>query len=267
MVNNPRLIAAALHLSSASPSGGRGHTAPEATGGLKTTILVVDDEPDIRELLRFHLVQEGFEIVEAADGRETIEAIRKQRPALVVLDLMLPRMTGLEVCRVLRMDDETAALPVLMLTARGEEMDRVLGFEMGADDYVVKPFSPRELIARVKALLRRAQRPEVDRAHDVYEKGRLWIDFDTYEVTLAGKALRLTLREFELLKFFVLHPSRVFDRQTLLDLVWGPDVYVDPRTIDVHIRRLRAAIERDQATPEAIVTVRGVGYKFIDSAL
>jgi len=176
-------------------------------------------------------------------------------------------MTGLEVCRVLRMDDETGALPVLMLTARGEEIDRVLGFEMGADDYVVKPFSPRELTARVKALLRRAQRPEVDRAYDVYEKGRLWIDFDTYEVTLEGKSLRLTLREFELLKFFVLHPSRVFDRQTLLDLVWGPDVYVDPRTIDVHVRRLRAAIERDQANPEAIVTVRGVGYKLVDSAL
>jgi two-component system alkaline phosphatase synthesis response regulator PhoP len=238
-----------------------------APGGVKTTILVVDDEPDIRELLRFHLVQEGFTVVEADNGRDALNAVRRERPALVVLDLMLPQMSGLEVCRHLRLDDDTTTLPVLILTARGEEVDRVLGFEMGADDYVVKPFSPRELIARVKALLRRAQRPEVNRVHDVYERGRLWIDFDTYEVALEGKPLRLTLREFELLKFFVLHPNRVFDRQNLLDLVWGPDVYVDPRTIDVHIRRLRTAIERDQAVPQAIVTVRGVGYKFIDSAL
>ncbi len=236
-------------------------------GGVKTTILVVEDEDDIRELVRVHLEQEGFAVVEAADGRRALDAVRTQRPALVILDLMLPEVSGLEVCRLLRLKEDTATLPILMLTARTSEVDRVLGFEMGADDYVGKPFSPRELMARVKALLRRAHGGETDRPHEVYENGRLWMDFDTYEVSLEGRSLRLTLREFELLKFFVLHPNRVFDRQQLLNLVWGPDVYVDPRTVDVHIRRLRMAVERTEAVPEVIVTVRGVGYKFIDQKL
>jgi DNA-binding response OmpR family regulator len=227
----------------------------------------VEDEQDIRELVRVHLEQEGFAVVEAADGRVALDIARTQRPALVILDLMLPEVSGLEVCRLLRLKEETSALPILMLTARTGEVDRVLGFEMGADDYVGKPFSPRELMARVKALLRRVRGAETDRPHEIYEKGRLWMDFDTYEVALEGRALRLTLREFELLKFFTLHPNRVFDRQQLLNLVWGPDVYVDPRTVDVHIRRLRMAVERNEAAPEVIVTVRGVGYKFVDQRL
>jgi len=237
------------------------------TGGVKTVVLVVEDDADIRELVRLHLEQEGFEVVEAADGRRALDLVRTRRPALVILDLMLPEVPGLEVCRALRAAEETAAVPVLMLTARTDEIDRVLGFEMGADDYVAKPFSPRELMARVKALLRRAHDVGPERPHEVYEKGRLRMDFDTYEVTLNGRSVRLTLREFELLKFFVLHPNRVFDRHLLLNLVWGPDVYVDPRTVDVHVRRLRMAVERDEANPQMIVTVRGVGYKFADEQL
>lgn len=235
--------------------------------GVKLTILVVEDEPDIRELVRLHLEQEGFAVAEAADGRQGLDLARTERPSLIILDLMLPEIGGLEVCRLLRTREDTAVVPILILTARTEEVDRVLGFEMGADDYVVKPFSPRELMARVKALLRRANGQESERLHETYERGRLRMDFDTYEATLEGRAVRLTLREFELLKFLVLHPNRVFDRQLLLDLVWGPEVYVDPRTVDVHIRRLRMAIEPDEAHPQILVTVRGVGYKLVESAL
>jgi two-component system alkaline phosphatase synthesis response regulator PhoP len=234
---------------------------------VKPVILVVEDEPDIRELVRLHLEQEGFAVAEAENGRQALDLARTRRPSLIVLDLMLPEMSGLEVCRILRTKEETSVVPILMLTARAEEVDRVLGFEMGADDYVVKPFSPRELMARVKALLRRTHGRESDRTHESYRQGRLQMDFDTYEAALDGRPIRLTLREFELLKFLVLHPNRVFDRQLLLDLVWGPEVYVDPRTVDVHVRRLRMAIERDEARPQIIVTVRGVGYKLVDSNL
>jgi phosphate regulon transcriptional regulator PhoB len=263
MAKNPPARKANDAASAPLPPGPAAHPA----GGIKTKILVVEDEADIRELVRVHLEQEGFAVLEAEDGKRALELIRTQRPALVILDLMLPEIPGLEVCRLLRVKEDTATLPILMLTARTSEVDRVLGFEMGADDYVAKPFSPRELMARVKALLRRAHGSEVDRPHEIYEKGRLWMDFDTYEVTLDGRVLRLTLREFELLKFFAMHPNRVFDRQQLLNLVWGPDVYVDPRTVDVHIRRLRMAIERDEAAPEVIVTVRGVGYKCVEQKL
>jgi DNA-binding response OmpR family regulator len=176
-------------------------------------------------------------------------------------------MSGLEVCRRLRGDAASARLPIVMLTAKAAEVDRILGFEMGADDYVTKPFSPRELVARVRAVLRRAYGEEIERPQDVYEKGRLRMDFDTYEVALDGKPLDLSLREFELLRFFVRSPNRVFDRLQILDLVWGQDTYVEPRTVDVHVRRLRARIERDDAHPELIVTVRGVGYKFNERAL
>ena len=253
-------------MSSSPEAGARGGNA-SLSDGIKPVILVVEDEPDIRELVRLHLEREGFAVAEAADGRQALDLARTERPNLIILDLMLPEMSGLEVCRILRTREDTHVVPVLMLTARAEEVDRVLGFEMGADDYVVKPFSPRELMARVKALLRRAHGKESDRGHESYEQGRLRMDFDTYEATLDARPIRLTLREFELLKFLVLHPNRVFDRQLLLDLVWGPEVYVDPRTVDVHVRRLRMAIERDEARPQIIVTVRGVGYKLVDSAL
>jgi phosphate regulon transcriptional regulator PhoB len=237
------------------------------TSGEKPRVLVVEDERDIAELVRYHLDQDGFTATVVDDGEHALEAIRQRRPALVILDLMLPGMSGLDVCRQLRNDQATARLPVVMLTARAAEVDRVLGLEMGADDYVAKPFSPRELMARVRAVLRRAYGPELQRPHDVYEKGRLRIDFDRYEVLLDGRKIELSLREFELLRFFVRSPNRVYDRLQILDLVWGQDTYVEPRTVDVHVRRLRARIERDDANPELIVTVRGVGYKFNDRAL
>jgi len=225
-------------------------------------ILVVEDEADIRKLVRYNLEQEGFALLEAADGEQALALLHKQRPHLVILDLMLPGMNGLEVCRVLRADERLAKLPVLMLTARATEVDKVLGLEIGADDYVTKPFSPRELVARVKALLRRAYGPEIERPHEVWERGRLRIDLDGFEVTLDGKPLRLSLREFELLRFFVQNPERAFSRGDILDLVWGADTHVEPRTVDVHVRRLRLQIERDDANPELILTVRGFGYKF-----
>jgi phosphate regulon transcriptional regulator PhoB len=230
-------------------------------------ILVVEDERDIADLVRFNLEQEGFTVRVAHDGEQALALMRREPPALVILDLMLPGIPGLEVCRRLRSDPTTARLPVVVLTARAAEADRVIGLEMGADDYITKPFSPRELVARVRAVLRRAYGPEVGRARDVYEKGRLKIDFDTYEVFLDGRQVELSLREFELLRFFVRSPNRVYDRLQILDLVWGQDTHVEPRTVDVHVRRLRKRIERDDANPELILTVRGVGYKFNDRAL
>lgn len=233
----------------------------------KRKILVIEDEKDIRELVRYNLEAEGFAVVEASDGEIGLALSARERPALVLLDLMLPGLSGLEVCRKLREREDVSRIPILMLTARAAEVDKVLGLEMGADDYVTKPFSPRELIARVKAVLRRTYGATPDKPHEVYEKGRLRIDFDTYEVFLAGQPLGLGLREFELLKFFLQYPQRVFSRGQILDLVWGQDVYIEPRTVDVHIRRLRQRLERDDANPTFILTVRGVGYKCNPDAL
>jgi phosphate regulon transcriptional regulator PhoB len=235
--------------------------------GEKKIVLVVEDEQDISDLVRFHLEQEGFAVIVTPDGEKALEVARRQRPALVILDLMLPGTPGLDVCRFLRTDERTAEVPIVMLTARAGEADRVVGLEMGADDYITKPFSPRELVARVKAVLRRAYGVDIERPHEVYERGRLKVDFDTYEVFVDGERVSLSLREFELLRFFVRSPNRVFDRLQILDLVWGQETYVEPRTVDVHIRRLRLRIERDPAEPELIVTVRGVGYKFDERAL
>jgi len=233
----------------------------------KKKVLVVEDEKDIRDLVRYNLEQEGFLVLEADEGELALALVQRERPALVILDIMLPGVSGLDICRTIRHDEETARVPILMLTAKAAEVDKVVGLEMGADDYVTKPFSPRELVARVKAVLRRALGPELERPHEVYERGRLRIDFDTYEVFLDGREVELSLREFELLAFFARHPNRVFERAQLLDLVWGRDTYVEPRTVDVHVRRLRMRVERDDARPELIVTVRGVGYKFSDAAL
>ena len=214
-----------------------------------------------------NLEAEGFAVLEADNGELGLALVKRERPAVVVLDLMLPGLGGLEVCRRIRADDESARLPVVILTARSAEADKVVGLEIGADDYVTKPFSPRELTARVKALLRRAYDQQPEAPHEVYQRGPLRIDFDTYEVYLDGRRIELSLREFELLKFFVRHPNRVYERAQLLDLVWGPDTYVEPRTVDVHIRRLRRRIERDDSMPELIVTVRGVGYMFDERRL
>ncbi len=235
--------------------------------GTRYRVLVVEDDADIRELIRYNLAEEGFTVDEAGDGPQALDRIQRRMPDLVVLDLMLPGMPGLDICRRIRSAPATAQLPILIVTAKGTEVDRVLGLEMGADDYVVKPFSPRELVARVKALLRRAHALSEPAPAGVFEKGRLKIDFGTFEVFVDGERKELALREFELLKFLVQHPMRVYTREQLLDMVWGRDTFVEPRTVDVHVRRLRQRIERDDANPELILTVRSVGYRFNPDAL
>jgi two-component system, OmpR family, alkaline phosphatase synthesis response regulator PhoP len=242
------------------------HAEP-ARERVRQKILVVEDESDIRELLRYNLSQEGFAVEEAADGAEAFDRIARRSPDLVLLDLMLPRMPGLELCRRLRAQPDTAQLPIIVLTAKGSEVDRILGLEIGADDYIVKPFSPREVVARVKALLRRVSGATEQLVPALFERGRLKMDFSTYEVFVDGHKKELALREFELLRFFVQHPLRVYTREQLLDLVWGRDTFVEPRTIDVHVRRLRQQIERDDSNPELILTVRSVGYRFNPDAL
>ncbi len=235
--------------------------------GAAQRVLVVEDEDDIRTLVRYNLEQEGFKVDEAGDGAQAYEMVRRRAPDAMVLDLMLPGMPGLELCQKLRAEPATRTLPILMLTAKSSEVDRILGLEMGADDYVVKPFSPRELVARVRAVLRRSQAHGATASGPVYERGRLRIDMGTYEVLVDGRPRQLCLREFELLRFFVEHPMRVYSREQLLDLVWGRDVFVEPRTVDVHVRRLRRQIERDDSKPELILTVRSVGYRFNPEAL
>ena len=230
-------------------------------------ILIVEDEKRIADFLSRGLQGAGYAVDTAPTGSQALECIHSTDYDLVILDLMLPEGDGLEICRILRGERQTAALPIVMLTAKAGEVDRVLGLEFGADDYVTKPFSPRELVARVRAVLRRSESAEPERPTALYDRGRLRINFDSHEAWLDGRALELSLREFELLKFFVRNPNRVYDRLTILDLVWGNDTYVEPRTVDVHVRRLRLLVERDPANPELIHTVRGVGYKFNDHAL
>ncbi|MGZ8489840.1 MAG: response regulator [Candidatus Binatia bacterium] len=236
-------------------------------GNAAYKILVVEDEPDIRKLVHYNLVQDHYKVIEAESGDQALKLIQRDKPSLVILDLMMPGMSGLEVCRVLRGQDETAKLPILMLTAKAAEADRVLGLELGADDYLAKPFSPRELVARVRAILRRANGAGQTETLPAYQKGDLKIDFATYEVSVRSKPIKLTLKEFELLKFLVQNPSRVLNRDQLLDRVWGGETFVTPRTVDVHIRRLRKAIEKDDSNPKWILTLRGVGYKFDEKAL
>ena len=230
-------------------------------------ILVVEDEADIRKLVHYNLAQDHYKVVEAESGDQALKMIKRDKPNLVILDLMMPGMSGLEVCRTLRGQDETATLPILMLTAKAGEADRVLGLELGADDYLAKPFSPRELVARVRAILRRANGAAHTETSPAYHKGDLKIDFATYEVSVRNKTIKLTLKEFELLRFLVQNPNRVLNRDQLLDRVWGGETFVTPRTVDVHIRRLRKAIEKDDSQPKWILTLRGVGYKFDEKAL
>nr|WP_308791832.1 response regulator transcription factor [Thermanaeromonas sp. C210] len=221
-------------------------------------ILVVDDEPAILELVTYNLEQAGFTTITAADGETALKLVETEKPDLVILDVMLPRIDGFDVCRILR---ARTAVPILMLTARREEVDRVLGLELGADDYLTKPFSPRELVARVRAILRRvAERTRQPGGRVVV--GDLVINPDSHEVKVRGKPVDLTLKEYQLLKFLAENPGRVFTREALLDRLWEGDYYGDTRTIDVHIRHLREKIEEDPGNPRYILTVRGVGYKF-----
>ena len=223
-------------------------------------ILVVDDEADIVELVSYNLKKEGFAVDSALNGETALGKIRKGKYDLVVLDLMLPGIQGMELCRILRNDPKTEALPIIMLTAKGEEVDKILGLEMGADDYIAKPFSPRELVARVKAVLRRSM--EKPPAEKILKVGELVIDRERYTVSIKGKPIKLSATEFKLLLFLVERRGKVFNRQQLLDAVWSDEAFVEPRTVDVHIRRLRAQIEEDPANPRYIKTMRGIGYFF-----
>jgi two-component system phosphate regulon response regulator PhoB len=222
-------------------------------------ILVVDDEPDLLELVRFNLAQLGFEVGTAATGLEGLERIRRERPDLVVLDVMLPDLPGTEVCRRIRSDPELVGVPVLMLTARTEEIDRVVGLELGADDYVTKPFSPRELALRVQAILRRV-RGASDRPSTL-RRGPLELDPDRHRCRVEEEDVKLTAKEFELLRVLMERPGRVLTRDRLLDQVWGSDITVTTRTIDTHLKRLR---EKLGAAGSLVETVRGVGYRFAD---
>ncbi len=226
-------------------------------------ILIADDEKDIVELIAFNLEKEGFPVLKAYDGETALEIARSGRPDLLLLDLMLPGIPGLDLCRILRKDPRTASLPIIMVTAKGEEMDRVLGLEMGADDYVTKPFSVRELTARVRAVLRRKAEQEKP-AEEIIEGGPLRINLSTCEVSVGGRRVELSAKELRLLAFFARRPGRVYTREQILDQVWGDEVYVEPRTVDVHIKRLRARIEENPETPRLIQTVRGIGYRLAD---
>ena len=223
-------------------------------------ILVVDDEPDIVDLVSYNLRKEGFTVTAASDAEEALKKIRAEDVSLVLLDLMLPGMQGMELCRVLKKDPKTDNLPIIMLTAKVEEVDRVIGLESGADDYITKPFSPRELVARVKAVLRRSA-PKAPEG-DIIRIGELVINKETYAVTKKDVLLDLSATEFRLLLYLIERRGKIFDREHLLKAVWKYESYVEPRTIDVHIRRLRTQIEDDPSNPRYIKTRRGIGYYF-----
>src|SRR5919199_510964 len=227
-----------------------------------STILLVDDEDSIQKLLTYPLEREGFRVVPARDGEEALARFSEQHVDLVVLDVMLPRVDGLEVCRRLRAQ---STVPIIMLTARDDELDKVLGLELGADDYITKPFSIREFRSRVRALLRRAATPpQAPPGQEVISADGLVIDVPKRTVEVRGEPVSLTYVEFELLRTLASHPGRVYTRQMLLESLWGGSDYREPRTIDVHVRHLREKLERDPREPEFIFTVRGVGYRFRD---
>ena len=227
-------------------------------------VLVVDDEKDIVDLITYNLEKEGFVVIKSYDGESALELVKAKRPDLVILDLMLPGIRGLEVCKLIRKSPETEALPIIVLTAKGDQADKVLGLEMGADDYVTKPFNVRELIARIRAVLRRAEVLPDSEAREYFEYKKLQVDYSSYEVTLDGWNVVLGPKELKLLQFLTRHPGRVYTRDQLLDYVWGDETFVEPRTVDVHISNLRAAIEENKKKPQYILTVRGIGYKFAD---
>src|SRR6476660_3376128 len=227
---------------------------------LMKRVLMIAGDTDIVALVRYNLGNEGFQVNAACDGSSGLNSLKKTPPDLLLLDLMLPKLSGLDICREVRKDDSLNRLPILMLTARGEEADRVVGLEMGADDYVTKPFSPREVIARVKALLRRAEPPPD--APRTIEIGKLAIDPASYRVSHSGKPVPLSTLEFRLLYYLASRPNRVFTRDQLLDAVWGTDRFVTPRSVDVYVRRLRERIESDPENPMHLKTVRGAGYLF-----
>jgi phosphate regulon transcriptional regulator PhoB len=223
-------------------------------------VLIIEDDRDIVELVRYNLEKEGFQVAATGDGMTGLAQLQKSPPDLLLLDLMLPKLSGLEICKAVRRNESLNRLPILILSARGEEADRVIGLELGADDYVTKPFSPRELMARVKALLRRVQ--PADGQEKPIEAGPLRIDPSSYSVTREGQPLSLSTLEFRLLFYMASRPNRVFSRDHLLDAVWGTGRFVTPRSVDVYIRRLREKIESDPESPAHLKTIRGAGYLF-----
>lgn len=227
-------------------------------------ILIVDDEQDIVELLSYNLEKEGFSTVKTYDGVSAFNVIATKKPDLMILDLMLPGMNGLDVCKKVRANPATADLPIIMLTAKGEELDKIIGLEIGADDYMTKPFSVKELIARVRTILRRTQdRPETKLPEAFHYKG-LAINYASCAVKVDGRQVALSPTELKLLFFLSHNPGRVYSRNQLLDHVWGDDTFITDRAVDVHIRRLRSQIEKDVENPRYILTIRGFGYKFAD---
>jgi len=226
----------------------------------KNKILVVDDEETIREVVSRYLVREGFQVSEAADGFEALDSIKENPPDLIVLDLMLPGIDGLTLTEHLRQDRE---IPIIMLTAKGDPTDRIRGLDLGADDYITKPFSPQEVVSRIRAVLRRSGSASVVKDQSPIEFGDLVINPTAHEVSLKEQILSLTAKEFELILYFAQNPGVVFTRAQLLKQVWDDELYTDPSTVTVHIRRLREKIEPDPSAPEFILTVWGVGYKFV----
>lgn len=222
-----------------------------------TRVLVVDDEKNIVELLKFNLEKEGYEVLVAYDGIKAVEVAKEERPDLILLDLMLPGQSGLEVCRILRKETK---VPIIMATAKGEEIDKILGLEIGADDYVTKPFSPREVIARIKAVMRRVQ-PKVEEKEELTFKD-MKINLVKHEVKIKGQEIELKPKEFELLKLLAANPGKVYKREVLLELLWGYDYLGDTRTVDVHVRRLRQKLEASSSINKSLKTIHGIGYKF-----
>lgn len=239
----------------------------ENTKKEKKTILIVDDEKPIVDILVYNLQKEGYDTLEANDGEKAVEIALEKRPDLILLDVMLPKMDGLAVCKKIR---HTLNVPILILSAKDEEIDKILGLEFGADDYVTKPFSVRELMARVKANLRKVevnleqteeeQKEDTPKKQNKIEVGELYLDLDKFEVKVRGKIINLTLREFEVLKYLAKNPGQVVTREVLLEKVWGYEYYGDIRTVDVTVRRIREKIEKDTSNPNILITKRGVGY-------
>lgn len=226
-------------------------------------VYVTDDEPNICKLVAFGLKDEGFETATFTDGNSLLEAIQKRKPDAIILDWMMPSPDGLTICRSLRSEEDTKYIPILLLTARGAEVDKVLGLEMGADDYIVKPFGVKEVCARVRAVLRRTENQVAPQQEEKIKGGDITVDIVSHTVTKGDKSIELTAKEFDLLVMLMRNSGRVLTRDTLLDRVWGVEYFGDTRTVDVHVRYLRQKIEDNPDTPQLLQTVRGVGYKFV----
>lgn len=227
----------------------------------KEKILIVDDEEHIIELIKFNLLNAGYDVFTANDGLDAVKIAKAEKPSLMLLDLMLPGIDGFDVCKEIKRDNEMKKTSIIMLTAKGEELDKILGLELGADDYITKPFSVRELLARVKAVLRRTNSFS-EAEEDVYDSENLKVDFERHEVCVNGEKIDLTLKEFELLQILIKNKGKILKRETLLDKIWGYEYIGETRTVDVHIRYIRKKIEEDDKNPRFIETIRGVGYRF-----